>query len=242
MSKRYVAKNSRAKVRIPSAQPRVKGAEAAPAVSPSGQRPRSTAMRLAEEVSRLELELAAARTRIAALELRAAVDPLTDLVNRRGLERELKRALAYVKRYGTGAVLIYIDLDQFKLVNDRYGHAAGDAVLKGAAMVLARHVRASDLVARIGGDEFAILLWNLDAADAQAKARSLEAAIGCMTAVHADAQLRVGASVGSTLLLPLDTVASALERADRAMYARKTERRSTGEARNEPSPHSASSG
>jgi diguanylate cyclase (GGDEF)-like protein len=178
-------------------------------------------MRLAAEVSRLEHELAAARSRMAALELRAEIDPLTDLVNRRGLERELTRALAYVKRYATSAVLIYVDLDQFKSINDRHGHAAGDAVLKAVAMVLARQVRASDLVARLGGDEFAMLLWNLDAADAPAKARSLEAAIGRMTATYADLQLSVGASAGSTLLLPLDTVASALERADRAMYARK---------------------
>jgi diguanylate cyclase (GGDEF)-like protein len=182
-------------------------------------------MRLAEEVARLELELAAARSHMAALELRAEVDPLTDLVNRRGLERELKRALAYVKRHGTTAVLIYADLDQFKSINDRHGHAAGDVVLKAVAMVLARHVRASDLVARLGGDEFVMLLWNLDAAEAHTKARSLEAAIGRMTATHGEARLSIEASAGSTVLLPLDTVAGALERADRAMYARKTSRR-----------------
>ncbi len=189
-------------------------------------RRRSVAMRLAEEVDRLELELAAARSRMAALETRAEIDPLTDLVNRRGLERELKRALAYVKRYETGAVLIYIDLDGFKSINDRHGHAAGDAVLKAVAMVLARQVRASDLVARLGGDEFVVLLWNLEEADAQAKARSLEVAVSRMTAPHGDAVLAVGASAGTTVLLPLDTPASVLERADRAMYLRKSSRRS----------------
>jgi diguanylate cyclase (GGDEF)-like protein len=189
-------------------------------------RRRSAAMRLAEEVDRLQLELAAARSRMAALETRAEIDPLTDLINRRGLERELKRALAYVKRYETNAVLVYIDLDGFKSINDRHGHAAGDAVLKAVAMVLARQVRASDLVARLGGDEFVVLLWNLDETDAQAKARSLEAAISRMTAPHGDAVLAVGASAGNTTLLPLDTPASVLERADRAMYLRKTSRRS----------------
>jgi diguanylate cyclase (GGDEF)-like protein len=190
-------------------------------------RRRSAAMRLAEEVDRLQLELTAARSRMAALETRAEIDPLTDLVNRRGLERELKRALAYVKRYETSAVLIYIDLDGFKSINDRHGHAAGDAVLKAVAMVLARQVRASDLVARLGGDEFVVLLWNLDEADAQTKARSLEVAIGRMTAPHGDAVLAVGASAGNAMLLPLDTPASVLERADRAMYLRKTSRRGT---------------
>jgi len=61
----------------------------------------------------------------------------------------LKRALAYVKRYGTSAVLVYLDLDGFKSVNDRHGHAAGDAVLKAVAMVLTRQVRACDLVGRL---------------------------------------------------------------------------------------------
>jgi diguanylate cyclase (GGDEF)-like protein len=179
-------------------------------------------MRLATEVERLERELAAARTEMAALVARADTDPLTDKLNRRGFERELKRSLAYVKRYGTSAALIYLDLDGFKPINDRYGHAAGDAVLKAAAMVLERHVRASDTVARFGGDEFAVLLWNLDESSAQAKALALELAVASMTATHAGATLRVGASAGATMLLPLDDVAAVLERADRAMYARKS--------------------
>jgi diguanylate cyclase (GGDEF)-like protein len=223
-SKSRRVKSSVASVR-PAAAERERARPASEAVEPPRRPARSVAMRLAEEVNRLELELAAARSRMAALETRAEIDPLTDLVNRRGLERELKRALAYVKRYGTCAVLIYVDLDGFKSVNDRHGHAAGDAVLKAVAMVLTRQVRASDLVARLGGDEFVMLLWNLPEADAPAKARSLEAAVGRMTAPYGGATLSVGASAGSTMLLPLDTVASVLERADRAMYNRKTGRR-----------------
>jgi len=244
MLKGKAGKSRRIKPRIPvrPRPDRQRGQAAARPAAPR-QRSRSAAMRLAEEVSRLELELAAARSRMAALELRAEIDPLTDLVNRRGLERELKRALAYVKRYGTSAVLIYVDLDRFKSVNDRHGHAAGDAVLMATAMVLARQVRASDLVARLGGDEFVMLLWNLDEAEAQAKARALEAAIRRMTATYGEAQLSVGASAGSTMLLPLDTVAAALERADRAMYARKTSRRDplAVQSRNaDPLPRAAS--
>src|SRR5437660_9578831 len=121
----------------------------------------SAAMRLVAEVERLELELAAARARMAELEARAEIDPLTDVLNRRGFQRELKRSLAYVKRYGPSAALLYLDLDAFKAINDRHGHAAGDAVLKAVAMVINRHVRASDVVARLGGDEFAVLLWNI---------------------------------------------------------------------------------
>jgi diguanylate cyclase (GGDEF)-like protein len=224
-----VGKDRRVKPRIAFARPAADRERAQPVVEPAEppRRPlRSVATRLAAEVNRLELELAAARSRMAVLETRAEIDPLTDLVNRRGLERELKRALAYVKRYGTSAVLVYLDLDGFKAVNDRHGHGAGDAVLKAVAMVLTRQVRASDLVARLGGDEFVVLLWNLAEADAQTKARSLEAAVSRMTAAYGDATLSVGASAGNTMLLPLDTAATVLERADRAMYIRKTSRRS----------------
>jgi diguanylate cyclase (GGDEF)-like protein len=185
---------------------------------------RSTPMQLAAEVERLEQELATARARVTQLETRADVDVLLDMLNRRGFERELKRSLAYVKRHGTDAALVYLDLDGFKPINDRHGHAAGDAMLKAVAAVLARHVRASDVVARIGGDEFAALLWNCSEADARVKADALEAAIGRTTATHAGAKLSVGVSAGVTQLLPLDRPAEVMERADRAMYARKATR------------------
>ncbi len=141
-------------------------------------------MRLAAEVERLRLELADARRQMASLETRADVDSLTDVLNRRGFERELVRSLAYVKRHGVNAALLYLDLDDFKSVNDRYGHAAGDAALKAVASVLRRHTRESDLVARLGGDEFAVLLWHCDETNAQAKALALEAAIARATPVH----------------------------------------------------------
>jgi diguanylate cyclase (GGDEF)-like protein len=189
------------------------------------RRARSQIRVLAAEVERLERELEAARAQMAQLAVRAEIDPLTDVLNRRGFERELKRSLAYVKRHGTSAALVFIDLDEFKRVNDRHGHAAGDAVLKAVAMLLNRHVRASDLVARLGGDEFALLLWNCDEADAQAKAETVEDAIARTTATHGAATLSVGASCGATMLLPLDRPGELLERADRAMYARKAQRR-----------------
>ena len=211
------------------ARPRAAGAERRirpPAESADAPiRPtRAAALRLAAEVERLELELAAARSEIVALAAHVDTDPLTGVLNRRGFERELKRALAYLKRYDTSAALLFVDLDRFKTINDSHGHAAGDAVLRAVAMVIARQVRASDLVARLGGDEFVVLLWNLTAANARAKAEVIEAAIARTTATHAGTQLSIGASVGSAPLLPLDTPASVLERADAAMYARKAAR------------------
>ncbi len=188
-------------------------------------RPRTPAGRLLAEVERLAAELEASRARIGDLESRIDVDPLTETLNRRGFERELKRSLAYVKRYAANATLIYLDLDEFKPVNDRHGHAAGDAVLKAVAAALIREVRASDVVARIGGDEFAVLLWNLPDADAVAKAVELERAVYA-TPVHWGAStMVVGASAGVAFVGPLDKPSEVLARADAAMYARKTERR-----------------
>jgi GGDEF domain-containing protein len=85
---------------------------------------------LLAEIERLKREVAVARARIGELEARADIDPLLDILNRRGFERDLKRAIAYVKRYGTQAALMFIDLDGFKAVNDRHGHGAGDALIK----------------------------------------------------------------------------------------------------------------
>ena len=171
---------------------------------------RAVAVRLAAEVARLAAELQASRERIANLEAAIDIDPLTETLNRRGFERELKRSLAYVKRYGATAALIYLDLDDFKPVNDRHGHAAGDAVLKAIAAALCSRVRASDVVARIGGDEFAVLLWNISAADARAKAAALEAAAYATPVVWGRSTLAVGASAGLTFCGPTDAAAEVL--------------------------------
>jgi diguanylate cyclase (GGDEF)-like protein len=188
-------------------------------------RRRALAIELAAEVERLAGELEASRARIGAIEARIDVDPLTETLNRRGFERELKRSLAYVKRYGASAALVFLDLDDFKPVNDRHGHAAGDAMLKAIAAVLVRNVRASDVVARIGGDEFVVLLWNMRDADAAAKAAALEAAVYATPLRRGASTLVVGASAGMAFIGPLDTPAEVLARADAAMYARKAERR-----------------
>ena len=180
---------------------------------------------LRAEVERLKRELEDARARIAELELRADVDPLLDILNRRGFERELKRSLAYVTRYGTPAALLYVDLDGFKAINDRHGHAAGDALLKAVAAELATHVRASDVVARLGGDEFGVLMWNAGEPQALMRARDLETRIEAIGLAHGAAKLNVGASVGVALLRGDLDPAALIDLADRAMYARKKERR-----------------
>ena len=180
---------------------------------------------LLAEIERLKSELSRAELKVSELELRADVDPLLDILNRRGCERELKRSLAYLQRYQGEAALLFIDLDGFKAVNDQHGHAAGDALLKAVARELTGHVRASDVVARLGGDEFGVLLWNLGAPQAAAKACELEKLIEAVSVVHGAARLAVGASAG---LVPLSVGATPdemIDAADKAMYARKKERR-----------------
>jgi diguanylate cyclase (GGDEF)-like protein len=180
---------------------------------------------LLAEIERLKREITVARARIGELEARADIDPFLDILNRRGFERELKRALAYVKRYGTQAALMFIDLDGFKAVNDRHGHGTGDALLKAVTRELIAHVRASDVIGRLGGDEFGVVIWRVDEVQASAKARELEVLIGKVGVMHGQAQVQVGASVGTAPLLPNATTAGTIEAADVAMYARKDERR-----------------
>jgi len=216
-------KNTLVPRRVPLQQPNRDRAVANELPTASPQRRVETA-HLAAEVARLAAELAASRERVTELEARIDVDPLTETLNRRGFERELKRSLAYVKRYGVSAALIYLDLDGFKPVNDRHSHAAGDVVLKAVAAALMRQVRASDTVARIGGDEFAVLLWNTSEANATAKAAALEAAVFATPVRWGSSTLVVGASAGVAPIGPLDTPTEVLARADAAMYARKRER------------------
>lgn len=233
--RRKTAKSARKPDAIGRPQTKSRRASAAKPLADIQKAPRPPArsgvMRLAAEVDALAAQLKASRARIVDLETRIDVDPLTDVLNRRGFERELKRSLAYIKRYGVSAALVYVDLDDFKPVNDRHGHAAGDTVLKAVAAALLRHVRASDVIARLGGDEFVLLLWNINGAEAAAKAAELEAAVYGTPVRWGASTLVVGASAGVALLGALDTPAEAIARADAAMYARKAERNTTPRGR-----------
>ena len=199
-------------------------AEIARAGTPSRSVPMEL-VTLLGEIERLNAALKAEQAKVRELEASADTDALTEVFNRRGFDRELRRTLAYIQRYWTRAALIYLDLDGFKPVNDRHGHAAGDAILKVVAATLTGNVRASDTVARLGGDEFAVILWNLSEADAAAKAFALEEAIAQASVAWEAEALRVGASIGLSMLGPDDEFADALAKADRAMYARKAQRK-----------------
>lgn len=180
---------------------------------------------LAEEIERLKDQLRQSETRIEALEKSAHEDALTGLLNRRGFEHAFAQAAAFVKRYGGTAGLLYIDLDRFKPINDEFGHATGDVVLQEVARLLQGSVRASDVAARLGGDELALLLWHLDAAQMEEKARALEALIEGASFKVQGKTFRVGASIGGVMLSGSDAFSAAIEKADAAMYVRKKERK-----------------
>lgn len=187
---------------------------------------RSLAMKLAAEVDALKAQLTAERARNAELETRVDEDPLTGLLNRRGFLKALERALAYARRYKASAALVFLDLDGFKAVNDRHGHAAGDWVLGRVGRMIAGAVRASDVAGRVGGDEFTVILWNLDETQARAKARALEALISDSDFSQGGKRYALGLSAGFAMLSNSDTSEAVLARADEAMYARKRERKS----------------
>ncbi|MGZ3276177.1 MAG: GGDEF domain-containing protein [Caulobacteraceae bacterium] len=177
-------------------------------------------LRLLQEIEALREELGAMGRRLAEAERLADHDVLTPLLNRRAFVRELQRAIALTRRYDTPASVIYFDLDDFKGVNDRYGHAAGDAVLVAVAERLLDHVREADAVGRIGGDEFAVLLQHADLAAAQAKAAALAEAVSAH-AVDVAGGLRVSLTWGARQIGAVDSAEQALSEADAAMYLRK---------------------
>jgi diguanylate cyclase (GGDEF)-like protein len=129
------------------------------------------------EIERLRAEVEALRLRAEAAEAAADHDVLTPALNRRGFVAVLERTMAYCKRYEATAVLLYLDLDGFKGVNDSLGHAAGDAALVHVANLLLANSRAADAVGRMGGDEFSLLMLNAGLDEGRDKAAKLNAAL-----------------------------------------------------------------
>ena len=158
------------------------------------------------------------------LEQVVAVDPLTGLLNRGGLDARLGEELERARRHREPVALVAIDVDRFKSLNDALGHPAGDAVLKGLAAIFDDSVRAGDLCARFGGDEFAIVMPRTAAAGACQSADRIRRRVQDYwpdSVSPRPAGLRVTASFGVAVSGADTTPASLVERADRALYAAK---------------------
>lgn len=175
-------------------------------------------------VQAAEREISRQKTRINKLESLSITDETTGLLNRRGFQREISRALAASKRGNTSGILVICDLDGFKAINDRYGHAAGDAVLAQIAELLHQHVRKSDAVGRMGGDEFAILMTDTTAELAAQRAHELEKIINSYLVRFNGETIPVRASFGLSVLHAQATASELYQTADSAMYAHKRTR------------------
>jgi diguanylate cyclase (GGDEF)-like protein len=179
-----------------------------------------------DAASSAERRIAEQMERIAFLERLAITDDLTGLLNRRGFENQIRHSLAVARRYGERGVLVYVDLDGFKSINDTYGHAAGDEVLCQVAKALMRNVRDTDYVGRMGGDEFAILLTRTTEEDGLNRAEGLDRVLNRIFTRWGGQLIALRASVGFLAYGPDDDGYELLKNADEAMY--KTKRRRAG--------------
>jgi diguanylate cyclase (GGDEF)-like protein len=182
---------------------------------------RSAILKLMEEVDRLRQELEKSTARISYLETLADQDTLLPVPNRRAFVRELTRMMAFSERYGAPGSLLYFDIDSMKDINDQFGHAAGDAALAHVADVLERNIRSSDVVGRLGGDEFGVILAQADPATANEKATLLADAIEKVPFEWHGRPLKISMAVGAYTFKGGENAGEALDAADRAMYVRK---------------------
>jgi diguanylate cyclase (GGDEF)-like protein len=166
--------------------------------------------------------------RIAELETLATTDTLTRVMNRRGFEERLAHELSVARRHGVGGVLIFVDLDGFKPVNDTYGHAAGDQVLVTVANLLRGHIRTTDYLGRLGGDEFAILLPRSNKRNGLKRAEELDRKLNNAYASWNGQQIAICASCGVHMYAANAEVEPLLAAADGAMYKIKEERKRKG--------------
>ena len=176
---------------------------------------------LMDEVQSLREDLRQAQQRVGYLEKLADEDSLVPVANRRAFVRELSRMAAFAERYNAPSSVLYCDINGFKQINDKHGHAAGDAALTHVADLLAVNIRESDVVGRLGGDEFGVILAQSDQANAAEKAASLADLITKSPVDWQGVRLELSVSYGAYTFAGGENAGEALAHADRAMYAQK---------------------
>jgi diguanylate cyclase (GGDEF)-like protein len=176
---------------------------------------------LLSEVARLRGEIARLQQRVEQLDQLAHQDSLIELPNRRGFMRNLDALIDRVKRYGDGGAMLFVDIDGLKVINDNYGHKAGDEALIRVAEMLVSGVRRGDCVARLGGDEFGILLEHANEDVARETAARLVERIAGSDFMHDGALLPLSVAIGIGMVDVDDTAETVMARADEAMYEEK---------------------
>jgi diguanylate cyclase (GGDEF)-like protein len=173
---------------------------------------------LLDEIARLRADIACLEARVEELDMLAHQDALVPLFNRRGMLRELEMMIARHQRHGTPAAVLFVDLNDLKLLNDQYGHVGGDAALVSVAEKLRAGTRATDCVARLGGDEFCVLLDHADEKIALETAERLVDSIARDEFLFEEISIPLSVAIGVTLIEEGDSPATVLARADKAMY------------------------
>ena len=173
---------------------------------------------LQRELERLRREVSRLEHKVEQLDRLAHEDSLVPLPNRRGFMRQLERLIARVARYGDSGALLFIDIDGLKMINDSFGHSAGDEALIKVSELLQAGTRTSDCVARIGGDEFAILLEHADEEVARATATRLTDLVAGSELQSEDNAFPLSIAVGVAVIAPEDDGEAVMARADAEMY------------------------
>ncbi len=179
-----------------------------------------------DTTAEVETFLTEQSARISYLENLTLTDELTGLRNRRGFDEHLRRTLASALRYGDDGVLVFCDLDAFKDINDTHGHHVGDIVLRHVARVIETQVRETDIVARFGGDEFAILMVQTNWRDGLKRAQMLSHVMNRTIVTHEGHEIAISASFGVEPFGPNDEAIHLVARADMAMYVNKRKKAS----------------
>jgi diguanylate cyclase (GGDEF)-like protein len=197
---------------------------AKPALKLAGTAESELAPKLAQllaENDAMRRELEDARARITLLERLADEDALTAIANRRAFVRELSRMIAFTRRYGPPSSVVYFDVNDMKRINDTHGHPAGDAALRHIAEILCKNVRLSDVVGRLGGDEFGVILTQTNQEQATAKAIALAGQVKASPLRWGKIRIPLSAAYGVYSFSGSDDAQVAIEAADKEMYKQK---------------------
>lgn len=177
--------------------------------------------RLLAELGQLRERVSELQKRVEQLDELAHQDVLMALPNRRGFMRELERLVARIGRYGGSAAMLFVDLDGLKMINDTFGHGAGDQALIQVAELLSAGVRRGDIVGRLGGDEFGILLEQAGEDSARETAARLGEQISTCQFIHDGDALPLSIAVGVAMIDGQSSPAEVMAEADEQMYRRK---------------------